>query len=138
MQIELAGQAIDNAQSASIGAEGPGLLVAAIILLIAFGSLVAMGLPIVTALFGLGIGLAGVTLLANVLDVPDWASSVATMIGLGVGIDYALFIVTRYRSELAARRRRRRRPSPTRDRAPPAAPWCSPASRWSSRCSACS
>ena len=100
-QIELAGQAIDNAQSGSIGAEGPGLLVAAIVLLIAFGSLVAMGLPLATALFGVGVGLAGGALLANIIDVPDWASSVATMIGLGVGIDYALLIVTRYRSELA-------------------------------------
>jgi putative drug exporter of the RND superfamily len=101
VQIELAGQAIDNAQSTSIGAEGPGLLVAAIILLIAFGSLVAMGLPLATALFGVGVGLAGGTLLTNILDVPEWASSVATMIGLGVGIDYALLIVTRYRTELA-------------------------------------
>jgi putative drug exporter of the RND superfamily len=101
-QVELAGQAIDNAQSGSIGAEGPGLLVAAIVLLIAFGSLVAMGLPLATALFGVGAGLAGGTLLANLIEVPDWASSVAMMIGLGVGIDYALLIVTRYRSELAA------------------------------------
>src|SRR4051794_735969 len=100
-QIELAGQAIDNAQSGSIGAEGPGLLIAAVVLLIAFGSLVAMGLPLATALFGVGLGLAVAALLANVVDVPDWASSVATMIGLGVGIDYALLIVTRYRSELA-------------------------------------
>ena len=101
VQIELAGQAIDNAQSGSIGAEGPGLVVAALVLLIAFGSLVAMGLPLATALFGVGIGLAIGELLTVVIDVPDWASSVATMIGLGVGIDYALLIVTRYRSELA-------------------------------------
>ncbi|MDP2289634.1 MAG: MMPL family transporter, partial [Actinomycetota bacterium] len=100
-QIELAGQAIDNAQSGSIGSEGPGLLVAALVLLIAFGSLVAMGLPLATALFGVGVGLAGGALLTNIIDVPEWASSVATMIGLGVGIDYALLIVTRYRTELA-------------------------------------
>jgi RND superfamily putative drug exporter len=100
-EIELAGPAIDNAQSGSISAEGPGLLVAALVLLIAFGSLVAMGLPLATALFGVGVGLAGGMLLANVVDVPDWASSVATMLGLGVGIDYALLIVTRYRNELA-------------------------------------
>ena len=61
-----------------------------------------MGLPLATALFGVGVGLAGGTLLTNVLDVPEWASSVATMIGLGVGIDYALLIVTRYRTELAS------------------------------------
>ncbi|MEQ1701679.1 MAG: MMPL family transporter, partial [Ilumatobacteraceae bacterium] len=101
IQIELAGQAIDNAQQGSIGSEGIGLLVAALVLLIAFGSLVAMGLPLATALFGVGVALAGGELLTVLIDVPDWASSVATMIGLGVGIDYALLIVTRYRSELA-------------------------------------
>jgi putative drug exporter of the RND superfamily len=101
VQIELAGQAIDNAQSGSIGSEGPGLIVAALVLLVAFGSLVAMGLPLGRALFGVGVGLAGGTLLTLVIEVPDWASSVATMIGLGAGIDYALLIVTRYRSELA-------------------------------------
>ncbi|HZX54981.1 MAG TPA: MMPL family transporter, partial [Ilumatobacteraceae bacterium] len=101
LQIELGGQAIDNAQSTSIGAEGPGLLLAAVILLIAFGSVVAMGLPLATAVFGVSAGLAAGTLLTNILDIPEWASSVATMIGLGVGIDYALLIVTRYRTELA-------------------------------------
>ena len=136
VQIELAGQAIDNAQSASIGAEGPGLLLAAIILLVAFGSLVAMGLPLATALFGVGVGLAGGALLANIIDVPDWASSVATMIGLGVGIDYALLIVTRYRSELASgatptRGGRRSRWPPLDGRS------CSPGSPSSSPCSAC-
>ena len=135
-QVELAGQAIDNAQSGSIGAEGPGLLVAAIVLLIAFGSLVAMGLPLATALFGVGVGLAAGALLANVIDVPEWASSVATMIGLGVGIDYALLIVTRYRSELAAGGEPDAAPSPSRW-PPPDARSCSPASPSSSRCSAC-
>jgi len=101
VQVELAGQAIDNAQSTSIGAEGPGLLIAALVLLVAFGSLVAMGLPLATALFGVGVGLAIGQLLTLLVDVPEWAGSVATMIGLGVGIDYALLIVTRYRSELA-------------------------------------
>jgi RND superfamily putative drug exporter len=101
-QVELAGQAIDNAQTGSIGSEGPGLLVAAIILFIAFGSLVAMGLPLATALFGVGVGLALGSVLANVVDTPDWAASVAIMIGLGVGIDYALLIVTRYRTELSS------------------------------------
>ncbi len=101
-QVELAGQAIDDAQQGSIGAEGPGLLIAALVLLVAFGSLVAMGLPLATALFGVGVGLAIGELITLVVDVPDWASSVATMIGLGVGIDYALLIVTRYRTELAA------------------------------------
>jgi RND superfamily putative drug exporter len=100
VELELSGQAIENVQSSSMGAEGPGLAIAALILLVAFGSLVAMGLPLATALFGVGIGLAGGKLIANVVDVPEWASSVAIMIGLGVGIDYALLILTRYRSEL--------------------------------------
>ncbi len=94
-QIELSGQAIENAQAGSLGSEGPGLIIAAIILFIAFGSLVATGLPLATALFGVGVGLAAGTLLANGIAGPAWASSVATMIGLGVGIDYALLIVTR-------------------------------------------
>ena len=59
-----------------------------------------MGLPILIAVIGLGIGLSLVTLLANVLEVPDFAPQVAAMIGIGVGIDYVLFIVTRYRSAL--------------------------------------
>jgi RND superfamily putative drug exporter len=77
-----------------------GILAAIIVLLIAFGSLIAMGLPILTALIGIGISLAGVGILANVFTTPDFAPQVAAMIGLGVGIDYALFIVTRYREAL--------------------------------------
>src|SRR5205807_887394 len=65
-----------------------------------FGSVLAMGLPILTAMFGIGIGLAGVSLLANVLSMPSFAAQLAAMIGLGVGIDYALFIVTRFRQGL--------------------------------------
>src|SRR6478672_8813406 len=77
-----------------------GILAAIIVLLIAFGSLIAMGLPILTALIGIAISLAGVGILANVFTTPDFAPQVAAMIGLGVGIDYALFIVTRYREAL--------------------------------------
>jgi RND superfamily putative drug exporter len=77
-----------------------GVLAAIFILLIAFGSLLAMGLPIMTALFGIGIGLAIVQLLARVLDIPSFAPQVTAMIGIGVGIDYALFISTRYREAL--------------------------------------
>ena len=78
-----------------------GLLVAVVVLLVAFGSVVAMSLPIGTALFGLTMGLAGISLLASVTDVGTTAPVLATMIGLGVGIDYSLFIVTRYRQDLA-------------------------------------
>jgi len=82
------------------GAEGIGLLAAMIILLITFGSVLAMGLPILMALFGISIGLSLVFLFANFLDVPDFAPQLTMMIGIGVGIDYALFIVTRYRQQL--------------------------------------
>lgn len=84
------------------GTELVGILAAMVILLIAFGSVLAMGLPILTALFGIGVGLAGVSLLANVFSMPTFASILAAMIGIGVGIDYALFIVTRYRQALNA------------------------------------
>jgi putative drug exporter of the RND superfamily len=82
------------------GAEGIGVLFAIVILLITFGSVLAMGLPIGTALFGIGIGLSLVMLFANFLSVPDFTPQLASMIGIGVGIDYALFIVTRYRQHL--------------------------------------
>ena len=79
-----------------------GVLAAVIILIIAFGSVLAMGLPIGIALFGLGVASAVVTLLSNSLSMPDFTSAMVAMIGLGVGIDYALFIVTRYREALHA------------------------------------
>jgi RND superfamily putative drug exporter len=98
LQLELGGYMfVDQTQPAS---EFIGILAAIIILLIAFGSLLAMGLPIVTALFGIGCGIACVTLLARFLDVPSFAPQVTLMIGIGVGIDYALFISTRYREAL--------------------------------------
>jgi putative drug exporter of the RND superfamily len=81
--------------------EGIGLAAAVVILLIAFGSVVAMGLPIVSALIGIGLSLSAVPIVAALLPTADFTSTVAAMIGLGVGIDYALFMVTRYRVELA-------------------------------------
>jgi RND superfamily putative drug exporter len=87
-----------------MGALGPaeliGILAAIVILLVAFGSLLAMGLPILIALFGIGIGLGLVQLLSHLIATPDFATQLASMIGIGVGIDYALFIVTRYRQGL--------------------------------------
>ena len=82
--------------------EAVGLGAAIIILLIAFGSVLAMGLPIGTALFGIGTGTAIVLIMRNIVDMPNFTTSAVAMIGLGVGIDYALFIVTRYRESLAA------------------------------------
>jgi RND superfamily putative drug exporter len=81
-------------------AELIGILAAIVILLVAFGSLLAMGLPILVALFGIGIGLGLVQLLSHTIATPDFATQLASMIGIGVGIDYALFIVTRYRQGL--------------------------------------
>ena len=78
-----------------------GLLAAVVILLLAFGSIIAAGLPIGIALFGLGVGIASMSLIDYVVDIPSWAPDMATMIGLGVGIDYALLLVTRHREFLA-------------------------------------
>ena len=99
IQVELAGQVIQEAQAGQDPA-GVGFLAAAIVLLIAFGSLVAAGLPLVTAAFGVGMGGALVGILAAVVDVPDWTTAVSSLIGIGVGIDYSLLIVTRFRTAL--------------------------------------
>ena len=98
LEVELGGQAIEQAQAASLGfATVVGIAAAIVILLISFGSFAAMGLPIATAMLGLGAGLGLISLASHVIDMPDFASELALMIGLGVGIDYALFIVTRFR-----------------------------------------
>jgi RND superfamily putative drug exporter len=100
LEIELGGDPIYQAQSQS-SPEGLGFLGAAIVLLIAFGSVVAAGLPLAMALIGLGISSGGlILLLANVVDVPDWTTAVSGLIGIGVGIDYALLVLTRFRSAL--------------------------------------
>src|SRR4051812_10680454 len=78
-----------------------GLLVAALILLLAFGSLIATAVPLGTAVLGLAVGVSSLSLIANVIDVPSWAPVLGAMVGLGVGNDYALFIVTRHRDYLA-------------------------------------
>ncbi len=79
-----------------------GLAFAVVILILAFGSVLAMGLPIGTAISGIFVGSGIVVLLSRVIQIPDFTSFVAIMIGLGVGIDYALFILTRYRDNLRA------------------------------------
>ena len=101
MRVELGGYPIETVEQREAGSESVGLMAALVILLVAFGSALAAGLPLVIAGFGLGVALGGVWLMANVLDVPDFGVQIATMIGIGVGIDYALFIVTRFRSALA-------------------------------------
>ncbi|MER7117035.1 MMPL family transporter [Saccharomonospora azurea] len=78
-----------------------GVLIAAVVLLVTFGSLIAAGLPLATALVGVGISVAVITLLTQTLELDSTTPILATMIGLAVGIDYSLFIVSRYRAELA-------------------------------------
>jgi RND superfamily putative drug exporter len=100
LQIKLGGDPIYRAQEAP-SPEGIGFLGAAIVLLIAFGSVVAAGLPLAMALLGLGISSGGlILLLANVVDVPDWTTAVSGLIGIGVGIDYALLVLTRFRAAM--------------------------------------
>ena len=100
LEIKLGGDPIYAAQEAT-SPEGLGFLGAAIVLLIAFGSVVAAGLPLVIALVGLGISSGGlIVLLANVVDVPDWTTAVSGLIGIGVGVDYALLVLTRFRAAL--------------------------------------
>jgi len=101
LRVELGGQVVANAEQSDISSELVGLLIAALVLLLTFGSLVAAGLPLATALFGLGVSSSIVGLLAALMDVPDWAPALASMLGIGVGIDYALLIVTRFRAALA-------------------------------------
>jgi RND superfamily putative drug exporter len=101
LQVEFGGGPISQAQfEPPGGAETVGFLAAVVILLITFGSVLAMLLPLLTAGIGIGIGLSLILLLANFINVPNFTPQVASMIGIGVGIDYALFIVTRYRQSL--------------------------------------
>ncbi|MGW6578092.1 MMPL family transporter [Streptomyces globisporus] len=100
MKVEIGGDALQVMPHTGT-AEIIGVVIAAIVLVITFGSLVAAGLPLLTALIGVGIGVSTITALANVLDLGSTTSTLAMMIGLAVGIDYALFIVSRYRAELA-------------------------------------
>ena len=103
VQMELGGDLpTEAAQDVPEGQEVVGLLVAVLVLLVAFGSVIAMGLPIGLALVGLATSLGLITLVAAVVDVNTVAPTLAAMIGLGVGIDYALFIVTRHRENLRA------------------------------------
>ena len=97
----LGGDVIDLAETPYGGSsEGIGVIAAAIVLLISFGSVLAMGLPIVTALFGIASGLSLIALIGHLVPAPSFAPIVASLIGLGVGVDYALFIVTRFREVL--------------------------------------
>ncbi|MET7298122.1 MMPL family transporter [Embleya sp. NPDC005575] len=103
LRVELGGPAIEDAQEPPAGlAEVVGIVAAGVILFLAFGSLFAMLLPLVSGVFAVGTGISTVVLLSHVTDIPETATLLGSLIGLGVGIDYALFIVTRHRNGLKA------------------------------------
>ena len=102
LQIETSGDLFFAFEEPGTGVgEVLGLVAAVIILLLAFGSVIAMGLPIGMALIGLGVGVSALSLVTYLVDIPSFAPVVGAMVGLGVGIDYSLFLVTRYRELLA-------------------------------------
>ncbi|GAA1170712.1 MMPL family transporter [Streptomyces rhizosphaericus] len=101
LTVEASGNAVATEEESS-SAEAIGFALAAVILLITLGSLIAAGLPLLTAVVGVGISLSAITVLSPVFDLNSSTSALASMLGIAVGIDYALFIVSRYRSERAA------------------------------------
>jgi RND superfamily putative drug exporter len=101
VQVELSGKGIRKLQQGSGGiGEGVGLLAALIILVIMFGSLLAASLPLITAVFAVGSTVGIVALISHVMAIPDFTSGLLLLVGLGVGIDYALLVFSRFRSEL--------------------------------------
>jgi len=101
LAVEFGGEVVPGRTREPPSSEALGLVVAMVILLVSFGSVLAMGLPILTALIGLGIGISGIGVLSAFTDLSSIAPTLAVMIGLAVGIDYALFIVTRHRQNIA-------------------------------------
>jgi putative drug exporter of the RND superfamily len=105
LQVAVGGAPVEQVVSAAPGSSVMiGLLAAVVVMLLAFGSVVAMGLPILTALVGMGMGFGILMVLSHLVTMPTFGPDMMIMIGLGVGIDYALFVVTRYRQGLAERR----------------------------------
>ena len=103
LKVAAGGQVMENAEGFSVGpATLIGAIAALIILLFTFGSLVAAGMPLITAGFGLITGVALIGLATHVTSIPNVSTDLALMIGLGVGVDYALFIVTRFRENYLA------------------------------------
>jgi RND superfamily putative drug exporter len=100
LQVELGGQAIEQSRQQGAGGTFIGFIAAFIVLFIVFGSFLAAILPLLTAGFALGVGILTVGLLSNVITMASFSSELSLLIGLGVGTDYALFIVTRYRQEV--------------------------------------
>ena len=102
LQVEASGELFFTFDEPETGTgEMIGIIAAMVILLVAFGSVIAMGLPIGTALFGLALGVSAMALVNHLIDIPSWAPQMAAMVGIGVGIDYSLFLVTRHREYLS-------------------------------------
>ncbi|MCX4859568.1 MMPL family transporter [Streptomyces canus] len=106
LTVDVGGDALQAQPDAGGVGEAIGLAIAAVVLVITLGSMIAAGLPLLTAIIGVAIGVSTITVLAKALDLGSTTSTLAAMIGLAVGIDYALFIVSRYRAELAEGRDR--------------------------------
>ncbi|WP_194908663.1 MMPL family transporter [Catenulispora rubra] len=101
LTVEIGGTALAKQPAAGGAGESIGILIAAVVLLVTFGSMAAAGLPLLTALIGVGVSMAGITALASTLGLSSSTGTLATMLGLACGIDYALFVVSRYREERA-------------------------------------
>ncbi|KUN70215.1 hypothetical protein AQJ46_17770 [Streptomyces canus] len=106
LTVDVGGDALQAQPDAGAVGEAIGLAIAAVVLVITLGSMIAAGLPLLTAIIGVAIGVSAIAALAKALDLGSTTSTLAGMIGLAVGIDYALFIVSRYRAELAEGRDR--------------------------------
>ncbi len=100
LKVAVAGEVAENANPPSLGGAGFGIILAAIVLFVVFGSLLAMALPLIAALASLGTAIGIIELLSHALSMPNFSSELTLLIGLGVGVDYALFIVTRHRQGL--------------------------------------
>jgi putative drug exporter of the RND superfamily len=101
LRVEVGGGAIMEAEAREVSSELVGVVAALLILLVTFGTVIAAGLPILVALLGLAIGGALIGLLTRVIETPDWATQLAAMMALGIGIDYVLLMLTRYREYLS-------------------------------------
>ena len=102
VEVAVSGQVAEASNAQSIGGTGPGIILAGVVLLLVFGSFFAMLLPLVSALASLGTAVGLIGLLSNVLTMPNFSTELTLLIGLGVGVDYALFIVTRHRQGMMA------------------------------------
>ncbi|NEB78356.1 MMPL family transporter [Streptomyces sp. SID14478] len=101
LTVEAGGDAVPVDAAMSGAGEQIGVLISAVVLLLTFGSLIAAGMPLLTALIGVGVGTSAIAALGSTLGLSATTSTLAMMIGLAVGIDYALFVVSRYRAEIS-------------------------------------